>query len=181
MPTSEQAIQATRKWINDVVIGLNFCPFAAREMKLGTVHFSVCGGDSLSDALLAFSQEVVRLNDNGGIETSLLLFPEGFVDFDDYLDLVADAETWLKKNKYKGVYQVASFHPQYMFSGSTARDAANYTNRSPYPMLHLLREDSLTKVLEKNPHTEQIPENNISLAHKKGLLQMKSLLQACMP
>jgi hypothetical protein len=181
MPTNEQVVEATRKWITDVVIGLNFCPFAAREMKLGTVHFSICGGVSLSDALAAFSEEAMRLNITPEIETTLLIFPEGFVDFEDYLDLVTDAETWLKKNKYNGVYQVASFHPEYLFSGSTERDAANYTNRSPYPMLHLLREESLTKVLEKNPHTEQIPENNISLARKKGLLQMKSLLQACMP
>jgi len=181
MPTEQQAIDATRKWITDVVIGLNFCPFASREMKLGTVHFATCYENSLTNTLEAFKAEVVRLDTEKSIKTSVLILPDGFGDFEDYLDLVDDAEKWLKKNNYNGVYQVASFHPQYVFSGSTERDAANYTNRSPYPMLHLLREDSLSKILEKNPNTEQIPENNISLARKKGLLQMKSLLSACMP
>ena len=180
MPTNEQVVEATRKWITDVVIGLNFCPFAAREMKLGTVHFSICGGDSLSDALAAFSEEAMRLNITPEIETTLLIFPEGFVDFEDYLDLVTDAETWLKKNKYNGVYQVASFHPEYLFSGSTERDAANYTNRSPYPMLHLLREESLEKALENHPNPDAIPERNVKFAREKGLAYMQVLLEACM-
>ncbi|HEX6168327.1 MAG TPA: DUF1415 domain-containing protein, partial [Chitinophagaceae bacterium] len=116
-----------------------------------------------------------RLDNDATIETSFLIFPNAFQKFDDYLDLVALAENRLKRNGYEGVYQVASFHPLYLFANSNENDAANYTNRSIYPMLQLLREESIDKALENYKSPESIPVRNINFAREKGLAYMKML------
>lgn len=173
-------IEQTTKWIRDVVIGLNFCPFAAREVKQGTVHYEICAEDEPKKALAAFLNECERLDKNPAIETSLLIFPHTFLDFNDYLDLLAMAQEVLIQKKYEGIYQVASFHPHYCFADAPQDDAANYTNRSPYPMLHLLREESIEKVLEKYPEPDQIPERNVRFAREKGAAYMKMMRDACL-
>ena len=99
-------------------------------------------------------EECVRLDEDESIVTSLLIFPNAFKQFDDYLDIVELAEELLEANGYEGVYQLASFHPQYIFGGAPVNDAANYTNRSVYPMLHLLREEQIEKALERYPNPE---------------------------
>ena len=96
-----------------------------------------------------------------------------------YLDLVDKGERLLVKENYEGIYQLASFHPLYLFAGSNENDAANYTNRSPYPMLHILREDSITKALENFDDPDSIPEKNIDFAKTKGLEYMKMLAASC--
>ncbi len=179
MPTSEQAIEQTKKWINEVVVGCNFCPFAARVVKQQAIHFQVENSSDLKSCLTAFMVELQRLDNNETIETSFLILPNSFSDFNEYLDLVDKAETLLKKNGYEGIYQVASFHPHYLFAGSSATDAANYTNRSVYPMLHLLREESIDQALKHYTSPENIPERNINFAREKGLVYMKMLRDAC--
>jgi hypothetical protein len=114
------------------------------------------------------------------IETSFIIFTNSFEDFDDYLDFLALAETLIEEHAYDGVYQVASFHPKYKFEGSNELDAANYTNRSPYPMLHIIREESLEKAIALHPNTEEIPQRNIEFARGKGLKYMKLLRDSCM-
>ena len=180
MEITELVVQQTRKWITDVVAGCNFCPFAAKELKQNTIHYQVETSVDEIICLRAFLQECIRLDEEKNIETSLLIFPEAFQSFDDYLDFVALAEKLLKKEGYEGVYQVASFHPLYAFAGAPGDDAANYTNRSVYPMLHLLREDSVEQALLKYPHPEQIPERNILFARSKGIAYMKNLRDACL-
>jgi uncharacterized protein len=180
MIDQEKIIQQTKKWITDVVIACNFCPFAAREIKRNSVHYQVEYGTTLQAALQAFARECIRLDEDAAIETTLLIFPGAFQSFEDYLDLVELAEKFLKKEGYEGTYQVASFHPLYRFAGSPAEDAANYTNRSLYPMLHLLREESIEKALAHYAAPEQIPENNIDFARKKGAAYMKMLRDACL-
>jgi hypothetical protein len=108
----------------------------------------------------------------------VFLFSECISKFDDYLDLVSLAEDRLKRNDYEGIYQVASFHPLYLFTNSDENDPANYTNRSIYPMLHLLREESIDKVLENYKDPESIPTRNINFAREKGLAYMKMLRDA---
>lgn len=174
-----EIIEQTKKWIKDVVIALNFCPFAAREMKRNTINYKIVPGED-KKPLALFLNECERLTSNKEIETSLLIFPDAFQNFDDYLDLVFQAEKLLKKKGYEGIYQVASFHPTYRFAGSTADDAANFTNRSPYPMLHLLREESIEKALARYPNPENIPENNIHFARKKGFAYMNMLRDSCL-
>lgn len=180
MNTDEQVIAQTKKWITDVVINCNFCPFAAKEAKQGTVHYRVETNSETEKCLESFSEECIRLDNEHSIETTLLIFPNAYQQFDDYLDFVSSAEWLLVMNGYEGIYQVASFHPHYQFADSTPDDAANYTNRSVYPMLHLLREESVEKALNNFPDAEQIPERNILFAREKGLAYMKMLRDNCL-
>jgi uncharacterized protein len=180
MPTPEQIIEQTKKWINEVVVGCNFCPFAARVVKQQSIHYQVESSSETKDCLGTLMLEAQRLDDNETIETSFIILPNSFTDFDDYLELVDKAEKILKKNGYEGIYQLASFHPHYLFQGSSDADAANYTNRSVYPMLHLLREESIDKALKHYTSPEKIPERNINFAREKGLVYMKMLRDACL-
>lgn len=173
-------IQQTEKWIKSVVIDLNFCPFAAKAILKKSVRYVVLKDVDVKQSLEALSQEFEFLNDHEAIETTFIIFANDFVDFKTYLQLVKKAENTITKEDYDGIYQVASFHPDYCFAGSDSDDAANYTNRSMYPMLHVLREDSLTKALALYPSPELIPEHNIALARQKGLQYMQMLRAACM-
>lgn len=179
MEKNDIIIEQTKNWVRQVVIGCNFCPFAKKELQLGRIHFEVSSAVEMEAALETFMAECRRLDDNAEIETTLLVFADGFTDFDAYLALVEMAEDLLVEQDYEGVYQVASFHPDYCFAGAAENDPANYTNRSLLPMLHLLREDSLTDALDNFPDPEGIPERNIAYAKEKGLAHMKALREAC--
>jgi hypothetical protein len=178
--TSAQIIAQTAKWINDVVIGCNFCPFAAKAVKQQTIHYQVENSTAIGVCLNAFTAEAERLDADETIETVFIIFPHSFKQFNDYLNFVAMAEEVLRKNGYEGIYQVASFHPLYLFAGAAENDAANYTNRSLYPMLHLLRESSIDKALLNYAEPEEIPNRNIDFARNKGLAYMKLLKDTCM-
>lgn len=180
MESPQKVIDETKAWINKVVIGCNFCPFAAKVVKQNSIHFEVVedlGADKLKTIFL---NEMIRLDENKDIETSFLIFPNSYTDFNEYLKLVLEAEKLMAKNDYEGIYQLASFHPLYQFADSLGNDAANYTNRSVYPMLHLLREESIEKALENYESPENIPERNINFAREKGLTYMKMLRDSCL-
>lgn len=133
----------------------------------------------MEHCLQTFMEECHRLDNDPGIETTLIIFPNAVPGFEDYLEMLDLAEQLLAEHNYEGIYQVASFHPHYRFAGSADDDAANYTNRSIYPMLHLLREESIDKALENYPDPESIPERNIRFAHEKGLEYMLKLRESC--
>lgn len=177
--TEQQIIQATRCWVEKVVVGLNFCPFAKREVDAGRVYYGVQMDSAIEAVLTQVMLECQRLDQQPDIETSLLILPVGFEGFLDYLDLVALADDLMLQEGYEGVYQLASFHPDYCFEGEAESDPANYTNRSPYPMLHLIREASLETALAHHPDPDSIPQTNIDLAREKGLSHMQALRQAC--
>lgn len=179
MPTNETIIAQTTNWLRQVVVGCNFCPFAKKELNRGSIHFEVARATDLKDCAAALVRECERLDSDDSIETTLIVYPDACADFNDFLDLIELAENALIENDYEGIYQVASFHPDYCFEGAPQDDPANYTNRSLYPMLHLLREDSLTDALENYPNPEGIPKRNIAFARKKGLAHMKALQEAC--
>ncbi|HEY8398119.1 MAG TPA: DUF1415 domain-containing protein [Flavihumibacter sp.] len=171
-------IQQTRQWIINVVMGCNFCPFAAREINRNSVHFELAAAPDEESVLLQLYNLLEKMDEDDSIETAFLILPEGWKDFLQYLDLVEAVDALLEDQDYEGIYQVASFHPDYLFAGSTEDDPANYTNRSPYPMLHILREESIDKALEFYPgDPDEIPERNIRFAREKGLAYMKSLFQ----
>lgn len=176
--TSEQIIARTRKWIIDVVVGCNFCPFAANVVKQRSIFYRVEESVDVEKCLDAFVAEMQRLDNDATIETSFVILPNAFQRFDDYLDLLSLAEKRLKKEGYEGIYQVASFHPLYLFANSDENDPANYTNRSIYPMLHLLREESIDKALENFRSPGSIPVRNVNFAREKGLAYMKLLRDA---
>ena len=178
MLNEEDIVRQTQAWINKVVIGCNFCPFAAREVKKGTVHYRVEKTTDRKTAVQVFTAACKQLDEDRSIETILLIYPAAFHKFEAYLDLLGFAEKALKKEHYTGIYQIASFHPNYQFGGAPLHDPGNYTNRSPYPMLQLLREDSVEKAVAAHPDPEGIPERNIAYARKKGLAHMQALLKA---
>ena len=169
-------IQRTKQWIQSFVIALNLCPFAKREMDNNTVKILVSPSITIENALTDFMVEIECLNLDQTIETTLLLFPHFLHDFFDYLDFVHLANTTLWKAGYEGIYQLATFHPKYHFHGTHVDDVTNYTNRSPYPMLHLLREDSLERAIAYYGDTEKIPEKNIILLQTLGLDEVKKHL-----
>jgi len=179
MLEEKKIIEQTQKWIKDIVIDLNFCPFAAKALLKKSIHYSVLQNADIDQSLETLIKEMQYLDANESIETTFIIFSNDFSDFEDYLDLVDAAQQLLEDKGYEGVYQLASFHPEYCFEGADKDDAANYTNRSVYPMLHLLREDSITKALSLYKHPELIPENNIKLAREKGLHYMQMLRAAC--
>jgi len=180
MPAQAEVIAQTKKWLENVVVGCNFCPFAAREVKRESIRYRVEESAELKVCLETFIMECAMLDEDAAIETTLIIFPNAFPKFNDYLDAVALAEKLLRLHKYEGVYQVASFHPLYRFSKTPAADAANYTNRSLYPMLHLLREESIEKALLNYPNPEQIPDRNTGFAREKGAAYMKMLRDSCL-
>jgi len=179
MTPTEEAIAQTQRWIKSVVIDCNFCPFAAKVYQSQTIHYDVSSLRSAAEVLPRVQALFELLDQDPKTETAFLILTEGFVDFDSYLSLVRKADRLLVKAGYEGIYQVASFHPAYCFQDAGEDDPANYTNRSPYPMLHFLREESVEKALRFFPHPETIPEKNVAFARSKGLPYMQMLLSSC--
>lgn len=169
-------VAQTRAWIEKVVVGCNFCPFALRELRQGGIRYRVLGSPLEQSVFL---WELEHLDRDTSVSTTFLILTQPELDFENYLGVVDQAQNWLETADYEGIYQLASFHPNYCFDGSRRDDAANFTNRSPYPMLHLLREDAVSAAIESYRHAELIPENNIRSARKHGLKHMRALLESC--
>jgi hypothetical protein len=177
----QQALDETRRWVEQVVVGLNLCPFAAAPMKGERIRYRHCPARHEEDIYRALLLEMERLVDlpESSAETCLFVVPEGLEDFEHYLALFEFIAAVIPQAGLEGTLQLASFHPSYCFEGVEQDDPANYTNRSPYPMFHLIREQPLAKVLENYPDPESIPERNIALLRELGLLQMQQRLAAC--
>jgi hypothetical protein len=176
---TEKVVVQTKKWIYDVIIGCNFCPFAAPVFKAGSIAYDIIEDATMDEALQALFDSFIKLDEEQSTETLFLIFPDSFQSFEKYLLLVELSEALLAKEGYEGVYQIASFHPEYLFAGSSNNDPENFTNRSPYPMLHLLREESVSRAVDSFPGTEKIPQRNIKFAKQKGLLYMQTLRSSC--
>jgi len=178
--STETVIQQTVNWINEVVIALNLCPFAAKVMLEDRVAYIVVSGDNLEQHLHQLADCFAQLDEDSHIETSLVIFPQAYEKFDDYLELLHLADLLLEDLNYSGTYQLASFHPAYLFDGSSEDDASNFTNRSPYPMLHLLRESSIEKAVASYDGIEDVPQNNIKKLRQIGYPAMQQLLKSIM-
>jgi len=172
-------IKHTKKWLSSVVIAHNLCPFAKREYDNDRIHYAVIESETLEEQLEQLILECAALDNDGSRETSLLIFPTTLADFNDYLDVLELATALLKEQGYEGIYQLASFHPEYRFEGAGSDNPSNYTNCSPYPVMHILREASVEQALKKYPNPEKIPERNIQLIQGLGFGVMKELLAEC--
>ncbi|MCK4834353.1 MAG: DUF1415 domain-containing protein [Gammaproteobacteria bacterium] len=170
-------IQKTKNWVEEIVIGLNLCPFASQPFQDDAIEYVVCIGDSLENHLRQLADDMARLDSNTDIETSLLIYPDAYQGFDNYLDMLDLANQLLEELNYIGSYQIASFHPDYRFEGSTEDDASNFSNRSPFPMLHLIRENRLEKAIANYPNVDQVPENNIKKLRDIGYQEMQDKLK----
>ncbi|RMX03385.1 DUF1415 domain-containing protein [Legionella jordanis] len=179
MLNREHIIAETKQWLQSFVIELNLCPFAKREIERHSLRIEMSSANEAQTAMNDFLKELHWLDADASVETTLLIFPRMFSDFYDYLDFVHFCEFLLVERNFEGVYQVASFHPLYRFANEPETEVSNYTNRSPYPMLHLLREHSLEKAIAFYGDTESIPQKNIQTMRKLGLQKIQSLLHAC--
>jgi hypothetical protein len=163
-------IQETRDWLEKAVIGLNLCPFAKPVHIAGRIRYAVSQAETpqalLADLLVEL--QTLAAADPEKIETTLLIHPRVLTDFLDYNDFLDVADAALEELDLIGEIQVASFHPRYQFEGTGPDDIENYTSRSPYPMLHLLREESVDRAVAAFPETDRIPERNIETLRSLG-------------
>ena len=168
--TSQEIIADTRTWLEKAVIGLNLCPFAKAVHVKNQIRFVVSAATSPEALLEDLITELQTLADceAGQIETTLLIHPGALTDFLDYNDFLDVADAAVEDMELGGVLQVASFHPQYQFDGTAPDDIDNYTNRAPYPTLHLLREESIEKAVAAYPQTDGIFEKNIETLRRLG-------------
>ncbi|MFT2099262.1 DUF1415 domain-containing protein [Marinomonas sp. 2405UD66-6] len=178
--SDELVIAQTTSWVKDFIVALNVCPFARREVEKESVRFVVLRSKKVEVALEELMAEVQWLDEHPETETTLLIFPTLFKGFHRYLDFVETAEDLMFDQGCEGVYQLATFHPDYCFSGAEPDDVSNYTNRSPYPMLHLLRENSLDKAIEFYGDTSEIPNQNIDKMESLGKAKLDDMFANCM-
>lgn len=176
--TPAAAAAATRHWVETLVVGLGLCPFARRVLERDLLRIEVIDTIDVVAVLERLAEEAAGLlaADTEADATTLLVLPDGFVDLDDYLDLVALAEALLEDLGHEGALQIASFHPDYRFAGVPAADAANWSNRSPFPMLQLLREDAVARAVARHPDPEGIPARNIEALRALGVEGVRALL-----
>ena len=181
MRHADRAIAETRAWVDRAVIGLNLCPFAKAPQVKGLVRYVASAATDPAALLADLIAELERLAEARPekLETTLLVHPGVLTDFADYNDFLAVAEDTVAELDLEGVIQVASFHPDYQFDGTAPDDIGNATNRSPYPTLHLIREESLDRAVEAFPEAEAIFETNIATLEALGAKGWAALQQQC--
>lgn len=167
---NQKIIADTQAWVEKAVIGLNLCPFAKAVHVKNQIRYVVSAAGTPEALLEDLMTELQMLDDCAAeqIETTLLIHPNTLNDFLDYNDFLDVADAAIEDMELGGVLQVASFHPQYQFEGTRLDDIDNYTNRAPYPTLHLLREESIEKAVAAYPEAEDIFEKNIETLHRLG-------------
>lgn len=165
-----------RNWIEQVVIGLNFCPFARKpydEKRVSIVIDHATEDDAILEVVL---KELLNLENSTAskLETTLIVLPNAYHDFIEYNSLLHVLNNVLELEGFEGVFQIASFHPHYQFAGTQPEARENFTNRAPFPILHLIREDSIEKVLALHPDPDSIPETNIKRLNQLSEAQLSS-------
>lgn len=170
-PDQEKTVREdTQRWLQRAVIGLNLCPFAKAVHIKNQIRYVVCDATT-PEALLELLMDELQLlsdTDPAKVDTTLIMHPNVLQDFEDYNEFLDVADAALEDMQLDGELQVASFHPDYQFADTDQNDIGNYTNRSPYPTLHLLREDSIDRAVEAFPEAEAIFEKNIETMEKLG-------------
>lgn len=169
-PDDQTVIDATRIWLEKAVIGLNLCPFAKAVYVKNQIRYVVSHARHTDQFLEELDSELERLanSDPEEIDTTLLIHPTLFPEFSVFNDLLDLAETAPEALGLEGVLQVASFHPDFQFADTQPDDMSNYTNRSPYPTLHLIRESSIARAAESFPDPSVIFERNIEVVNELG-------------
>lgn len=169
-PPDPQAAERTRAWVEHAVIGLGLCPFARAPQRQGRVRYAVSAAADPQAVLDELLEELRRLVTTPAeeLETTLLVIPRALEDFDHFQDFVAAAQAALEALGLEGVVQLASFHPDFRFEGTAVDDVTNATNRSPFPTLHLLREDSIERAVEAHGDPDRIVEANLATLRALG-------------
>lgn len=166
----QEPIAATQHWLQQAVIGLNLCPFAKAVVTKQQLRYVLSDATTPGQLLQTLGEELALLRDTPAeqIDTTLIVHPQVLTDFLDYNDFLDLADALVESLQLDGVLQVASFHPDYQFAGSAPDDIANYTNRAPYPTLHLLREASVTRAVDAFPDPDAIIDRNIATLTRLG-------------
>jgi hypothetical protein len=164
-----------RTWLAELVVGLNLCPFARPLLGADNLRIAVCDAADIASARRGFLRELDLLQGSSEqeIATTLLAFPAAFAVFETYLDFLDEAQGLLADAGLEGVVQLASFHPLYQFAGEPPGAASHYSNRSPYPLIHLLREDMLSRVLAEDSDPQEIPARNIATLEEIGVAALE--------
>lgn len=167
----DEIIDLTRQWLEKAVIGLNLCPFAKSVYVKNQVRFVVSEARHLDALLEQLDEELALLAaaDPELIDTTLLICPDQWPEFEAFNEFTEIADQAVADNDLEGVLQIASFHPQFQFADTEPDDISNFTNRAPFPILHLLREDSIERAVAAFPDASQIFERNIETLQKLGL------------
>ena len=170
-PDDDRVVTATRAWVERAVIGLNLCPFARAVSVRGQIRYAVSGATDTAGLLEDLEAELrlLSVTDAAQVDTTLLIHPLVLGDFLDYNDFLDVADATVDRMALTGVIQVASFHPRYQFAGASPDDITNYTNRSPYPILHLLREASVDAAVAAFPDAARIYQQNIDTMQRLGI------------
>lgn len=176
----DHSIAAVRRWIERVVVALDLCPFARRELERGSVRYVACDAVDEASLLQRLREELEFLSQDGSVETSFLIHPLALSDFYDFNEFLGECERLLAALDLDGVFQIASFHPQYQFAGTGPDDAENYSNRSPYPMLHILREESVERAIAAYPDIEDVPRRNVTTLTQMGAPALRRIWMSCL-
>ncbi|HEY0720645.1 MAG TPA: DUF1415 domain-containing protein [Gammaproteobacteria bacterium] len=182
LPDDDTVIARTRCWISKAVVALNLCPFARKPYEGEQVRYVVSHAQTPDELFTELQHELehLRATDPEVVETTVLIHPFVLQDFYDYNDFLGVVDELIETGGYASEFQVASLHPDYQFAGTQPEDAENYTNRSPYPILHLLREELLARAISSYARPDKIPERNIRLMNELGAEKMRALLDECM-
>ncbi len=169
-----------RAWLDEFVVGLNLCPFARPLLGADNLRIAICE-DSAAQALrraFLLELDLMQRSTEQEVATTLLAFPHALSDFDDYLAFLDEAQQLLQESGLEGLVQLASFHPQYRFEGEAENAASHYSNRAPYPLIHLLREDMLSRTLIDFADPDKIPGRNIETLDAIGVEELERRWQA---
>ena len=181
LATASPASPASQAWLDRAVIGLNLCPFAKAVQLRGKVRWVESAAPDEAGVLPELLRELAQMNvvavdQDGGADTTLIVMPHLFADFEDFNDFLGECEDELWVQGYEGVFQLASFHPRYQFAGTQPNDPENNTNRAPYPTLHILREASVEAAIDAVPDTDAIYQRNIATMNQLGNAGFAALL-----
>ena len=174
----KEIVLSVWQWVNTFVMEMNLCPFAKHEMLNNRVRFATTRAITEDQLLKSLQDELELLNSDPSVETTLLIHSNVLQDFYDYNQFLSNADNLLLEMGLEGTYQVASFHPDYQFGGTNPDDAENYTNRSPYTLLHLIREASLERAIVEYPDVDQVPIRNVALMNSLGHNKLQALFES---
>ena len=170
-------IERLERWLDEAIIGLDLCPFAAKVRREAGVRILTLSIHDPMEAVRATLEEVRALviGQHEGVQTTLVAITDGLEDFETYLDVVATVEAAIEESGAEGFVQVATFHPDYRFAETDPEDVSQFTNRSPYPVLHLLREADVSEAVDRHPNPAGIPETNIARLEAMGQNAVREL------
>lgn len=175
-----EIVVRVRRWVDEVVVGLGLCPFARRPFEQDTISYIVSRAtaeDGLYQELLQALEEFLHA-DPAETSTALLICPDALPDFDAYNEFLGAVEHGLADTGLEHLVQIAGFHPEYRFADISQDDSANYTNRSPWPLFHFIRQDEMSAALDQYPDPGAIPARNIDVLRRIGLEAMAARLKA---